>query len=303
MGKTTEKISDEMKSQLLSLYNEGKMDTEIARELGVTRSAIYYWRKKLCLKSKFDYSKVSKIDDKTLRSLVNRGLSDYEIADLVNMSTDGIYNRRIRHGILRDTLKENKSIPLTQTQIEVLVGTVMGDSYLRRDSLNTKLICVHCPKQKDYIYLKHNIFTSIGSSVRHSCRKTPNKKTGKLYSSYVFTTVNNPTLNYFREKFYPEEKKIIPMDIIERYFTAQSLAYMFMDDGFKMKSGYAIATNCFSIENLQEFIDFLKNRFGLSVSIFKSHVLYIKTSSKDLFTSLVSPYVIDCMKYKLHTVS
>lgn len=51
MGKTTEKITDSMKNKLMELYKEGKMDTEIASILGVTSNAIFYWRKKLNLKS------------------------------------------------------------------------------------------------------------------------------------------------------------------------------------------------------------------------------------------------------------
>ena len=56
MGKTTEKITNAMKEQLVTLYKEGKMDSEIAKILGVTRSAILYWRKKLNLKSKFTFA-------------------------------------------------------------------------------------------------------------------------------------------------------------------------------------------------------------------------------------------------------
>lgn len=71
MGKTTEKITKEMMSKMISLYNEGKMDTEIAQELNVNRSAIYYWRKKLNLKTKFDYSKISIIDNTKFLELFN----------------------------------------------------------------------------------------------------------------------------------------------------------------------------------------------------------------------------------------
>ena len=80
MGKTTEKITNSMKERLLALYEQGKLDTEIALELKVSRSAITYWRKKLNLKSKFKYSKISKIDNLKFEKLFNLGLSDYKIA-------------------------------------------------------------------------------------------------------------------------------------------------------------------------------------------------------------------------------
>lgn len=49
-----------MKETFISLYNQGMMDSEIAKQLGVTDGAIFYWRKKLGLKTKFNYSKISK---------------------------------------------------------------------------------------------------------------------------------------------------------------------------------------------------------------------------------------------------
>ena len=77
-----------------------------------------------------------------------------------------------------------------------------------------------------------------------------------------------------------------------------------MDDGCKFsKYSYSIATNCFSIEDLKWFQAFLKSKFNLETTILKSKVLYIKACSKDLFTYLVKPYINDCVKYKLITVS
>jgi transposase-like protein len=61
MGKTTEKITDAMKIQLITLYNEGKMDSEIAKIVGIKRATICYFRKKQGLITKFTYSKISKI--------------------------------------------------------------------------------------------------------------------------------------------------------------------------------------------------------------------------------------------------
>lgn len=97
MGKTTEKITDSMKEQLILLYNEGKMDSEISKILKVSDSAIYYWRKKLNLKSKFTYSKISKINNSKFEELFNKGLSDYKIAKELNMSPDSIYSHRMRY--------------------------------------------------------------------------------------------------------------------------------------------------------------------------------------------------------------
>lgn len=305
MGKTTEKITPSMKETLLSLYNEGKMDTEIANVLNVSRGAICYWRKQLGLKTKFTYSKIAKLDiEKHKDLLLNKELSDYKIANILGLSPCCIREARTKLKVKRRDLRYSKEIPLNRYQIEVLIGTILGDSSLRASNNAARLVCSHCPKQYNYILNKLNIFKNIGTTLSYYKRNIPNKKTNKRYSYYTISSNYNPFLLSFYNSFYKNGIKIIPKDLISKYFSRVSLAYMFMDDGCKVHNySYSIATNCFSIEDLKWFQMFLKNKFNLETTILKSKVLYIKASSKDLFTYLVKPYINDCVKYKLITVS
>lgn len=54
-------FTEEIKKQIISLYEEGKMDSEIAKIVGIKRATICYFRKKHGLITKFTYSKISKI--------------------------------------------------------------------------------------------------------------------------------------------------------------------------------------------------------------------------------------------------
>ena len=38
-------MTDELKIKMIQLYNEGLMDTEIAKRLNISDSVVYYWRK------------------------------------------------------------------------------------------------------------------------------------------------------------------------------------------------------------------------------------------------------------------
>ena len=305
MGKTTEKITPSMKETLLSLYNEGKMDTEIANVLNVSRSAICYWRKQLGLKTRFTYSKIAKLDiEKHKDLLLNEELSDYKIANILGLSHCCIREARIKLNVKRRDLRYSKEIPLNRYQIEVLIGTILGDSSLIASNNAARLVCSHCPKQYNYILNKLNIFKNIRTTLSYYKRNIPNKKTNKRYSYYTISSNYNPFLLSFYNSFYKNGIKIIPKDLISKYFSRVSLAYIFMDDGCKVHNySYSIATNCFSIEDLKWFQVFLKNKFNLETTILKSKVLYIKARSKDLFTYLVKPYINDCVKYKLITVS
>lgn len=304
MGKTICKLTEENKQQLVEYTKQGLMDSEIAIILGVTRSAILYWRRKLNIKSEFTYSKISKIKKENFEPLFKQGLSDYKIAKLLNVSPCGVFDFRKRNGYSKEDLRLNKAIELTQFQKEVLIGTVLGDSSLRRiNHENTCLICSHSLVQKQYCEEKTAIFKSLGAKVTYHKRQTPDKRTGKFYESYVMNTPKNPALNSWYESFYKNGKKVIPFNLFD-YFTEVSLAFMFMDDGFRLGSGLSIATNCFTEEEVNKFRLFLLEKFDLKTSYHKSSgTTYIHKKSVQHFVELVSPYIYECVKYKISHVT
>lgn len=296
-------ITPEVEKNILKLYEEGKTDAEISRLLNINDATIQYYRKTHNLKTKFTYDKISKIDNKAFEKLFYAGLNDDKIATALGMSAPGIYSHRMRHNYIRENRNINKEIPLTDFQKQVLVGTVLGDSSLIKNNLNAYLRSSHCVKQKEYSENLAEVFKSIGGTCAYKKRNKPDKRNGIYYESYDVYTSANPALNEFYNAFYPFDKKIIPIELLNKYFTEISLAYMFMDDGSKASSSYVICTNCFELENLKAFQQFLLDRFNLETSICKSRVLYVRVNSKNLMTYLISPYICDCIKYKLHKVS
>ena len=64
-------ITPELEKQIMKLYNEGKMDTEIEKETGISAKTICFYRKQHNLPTKFNYSKISKINNKEFEKLFN----------------------------------------------------------------------------------------------------------------------------------------------------------------------------------------------------------------------------------------
>lgn len=306
MGKTTEKITDAMKEQIKELASNGKTDREIAEILGnVTDGAILYWRKKLGVKSKFTYSKIAKIDSIKFKELFDKGLSDYVIAKELNVSPDGVYAYRKRHNITRDiNLRFNKPIELTDFQKQVLLGTIIGDASFKmgKGSINPSISCAHSIKQKEYCEYKTKIFENLGAYCKYHKRNFPDKRNGNIYEDYTMYVPANPELKSWYDSFYKNGKKVIPFELFE-YFTEVSLAFMFMDDGSRCHNSFTIATNCFSMKELIKFKEFLYKKFFIEVTIRRDHTLYIKACSRNLFIKLISPYIHECVKYKIQTVS
>lgn len=305
MGKTVFKVTEEMKQQIIILYNQGKLDKEIAQIIGnITDGTVFYWRKKLGLKTKFDYSQVSKIDNNKFEKLFKDGLSDYAIAKILKMTPDGVYSHRMRHRYFRESLKINKPKQLSQFQREVLIGTMLGDSSMRIGAgINPIVTCAHGLKQKEYCEYKTTIFQNLGAICKYHKRNKSDKRNGIYYEDYTMYIPANPELLESYKLFYINNKKVIPTELFSD-FTKVSLAFMYMDDGSKVgKHGYCIATNCFSLNELSMFKKMLKDKFDLDTTIQKRHILYIKTNSQKLFEHLIKPYLCNCMKYKLHCVS
>ena len=49
------------------------------------------------------------------------------------------------------------------------------------------------------------------------------------------------------------------------------------------------------------FREFLLLKYNLHTSIHGDNRLYIKAKSKQTFTDLIEPYILECVKYKLHS--
>lgn len=293
-------MTGETEKLFLKLYEEGKMDSEIAKILNIKRGTIFSYRKRRNLPTKFDYSKINKIDNNKFEELFNKGLSDYAIAKELNMSPDGIYSHRQRYGYLREDLRPNKPIELTDFQKQVLIGTLLGDSSFKvwKDCINPSISCAHGIKQKEYCEHKTKIFESLGAKCTYHKRNIADKRNGIFYEDYTMFIPANPILKSWYESLY-KKVKVIPFDLLDN-FTEVSLAFMYMDDGSFNGSSYTIATNCFQRDELNKFRDFLFEKFGLTTSLFKNNVLYIRAESRTLFARLIYKYVIPCMQYKLH---
>ena len=297
-------ITPELENKIVELYNQGKTDVEIGTALGIKSGTVNYYRKTHGLTTTFTYDKISKINKTNFKELFEAGLSDYEIAKRIGMSPDGVYSHRIRHGFIRDSLAVAVNKPLSEFQKQALLGIMLGDGWMGigKGNINPRVRIAHCVAQKEYSEHIADIFNNLGWKCFYRIKKTPDSRNNICYESYDVEGPANPAFLPLYQSLYFDGKKHIPFDWMDS-FTSVSLAYMFMDDGTKTKYSYSISTNCFETEELERFRVILKQKFNLETSLFKNNVLYIRTKSRDLFTSLISPYIVPCMQYKLHKKS
>lgn len=291
------KMSKEDIDKAMLLAQEGYMDSEIAKVFGVSPGNIGMHRRKRGIKTQFTYDKISKIDNRKFEELFKQGLGDKEIGKALGMSSDGIYYHRMRHGYFRRSFKENELNPITQDNLEIILGIMMGDGYMENRNKNARISIAHGEKQKEYSYYIANKLSNLNPHTYVSVSKL-DERTGKKYTSYWVDLPANPAFNEIYDHFYIDRIKRIPIELFDN-FTWQSLAYMFMDDGSKASCGGQLATNCFTIEDLQKFQAFLLEKFNIETTICKNHTMYIKAKSFCHMKSNIKPYMCECTKYKI----
>lgn len=85
------------------LWEQKYTDTQIAEKCGVSRATIYNWRKKYNLKSngrgRGNY--LNESEELLREDLFEKGHTDEEIADILNISTIAVFNWRIKNGLYR----------------------------------------------------------------------------------------------------------------------------------------------------------------------------------------------------------
>lgn len=285
------------------LYKKGFSDYKIGKILGCNKSNIRRWRLKNNLKSNFKSSK--EIHDswshEDFIKFYNQGLTDRVIGEKLGVSENSINSYR-----LKLKLKSNQShdIPITKELEEVLVGTLLGDGYLndiskskikkRKDT--AFLVFAHCKKQKKYCYHKYNLLKPLFDN---EPKERVQIRKGKEHIAYYAISKSSLSLKKYRNIFYNNDtnEKIIPKNI-GNYFTPLSLALLYMDDGTLGRNSPNIALCNFSEESLNNLKDLLYS-WNIKCTIDKYHNLYISAESRETFFSLIKPYIIPSMRYKI----
>ena len=187
---------------------------------------------------------------------------------------------------------------LSQEAEAVIIGSLLGDAYLYR---NGTLQIEHCYEHAAYTLWKYEKLKSIAGKSPTLVERY-DKRTNKIYRSLRF--YSKSVLKDFRPWFYENSKKIIPDNLGER-LDALGLAVWFMDDGSRgarTPKGLVFNTSCFSEEEQCKLQGILAEKFGVKTSIHrigKGFQIYIKAESFDKFVSLVSPYMVTQMRYKI----
>ena len=202
------------------------------------------------------------------------------------------YNGEI-HDIMY--IMDNTVGSLTQFQRSVIIGTILGDGYLRIFSgrANALLEINHSINQKDYVDWKFHALENV-------CKSAPRKrKCNGNRIAYRFYSRQLPELTTFYHLFYKDGKKIIPDDL---EINPIVLSVWFMDDGSRCRdSDIYLNTQQFTIKD-QVKLKIALEKLGLSTSLNRDKNYYrlrFLKSSLGKLNELLNDNIIPSMNYKL----
>ena len=192
-------------------------------------------------------------------------------------------------------LNDNTVGSLTQKQKSLIIGTVLGDGYLRiiPKRKNAFLEINHSAKQKDYVDWKYEILKLIVKSKP----KLRNGNGNRV--AYRFFTQCIPEITNLFTCFYKDGKKIIPENLV---INELSLAVWFMDDGSNSGGSIYLNTQQFSEDDQRKLQNLLANQYNIRSNLNKDKIykrIRIITEDARKFCDLVRQYIPKSMEYKL----
>lgn len=192
-------------------------------------------------------------------------------------------------------LMDNTVGSLTNVERSIIVGSVLGDGYMRiiPGRNNAFLEINHSLKAKKYVDYKYQ-------SLKRLVAISPKERvTNEGRHAYRFFTKQHKDITNIYRAFYKNGKKIIP-----KYLKLNPLiiAIWYMDDGSKSRNrDIYLNTQQFSLNDQKKLL-YLLREMGIKARLNKDKKYYrirlLKESISD-FMKIISPYVCPSMEYKL----
>jgi len=183
---------------------------------------------------------------------------------------------------------------LTQEQKSIIIGSLLGDEYLRiiAGRKDAYLEINHSISEKDYVDWKYQ-------KLKNLVKSPPKARKGKgKRIAYRFFTKQHPEITKLYQKFYQDGKKIVP----ELQLVPLMIAVWFMDDGSKCGKDYYLNCQRFDRLSQKRLMEMLRKQYGILVSLNRDKEYYrirIRRESQEKLKRLIEKYLIPSMKYKL----
>lgn len=188
-------------------------------------------------------------------------------------------------------------IMFSDEQEQIILGSLLGDGcVMARDSRNPLYTETHSIHQLEYADWKakklYPFITHVGKPY-----------IGHKGTQVIIKSVALPQLEFYRKVFYPNGKKIFPVESLS-WLDDLAVAVWYMDDGgiSKINQQITLSTCSFNIGTVGMLQGWLATRYKILATIQVRNgypFLVIQKASNERFLGIVEPHVIPSMRYKL----
>lgn len=203
--------------------------------------------------------------------------------ELFSPNTNSSFHRELR-----------KTLSLSELQVRVLLGSLMGDGCLIENSSqsNYRFQTEHCDKQKSYVQWKYEIFKNFVLTPPQWHQKS---------KSWKFRTISHSQFMYYHTMFYADRKKILPQDLS---FLKDPLisAVWFMDDGGRSDNGCLLNIQNFTDDEALRLLAFFRKELKIHVTLQRNYWgyrLYIPSSYLFLWKEFLNDNLRKEFLYKI----
>ena len=192
-----------------------------------------------------------------------------------------------------------------------IIGMVLGDGSIshRVGRKEASYQMTHCEKQYDYLLWKQQILNKITSS---SVQNTKRVIDDKIFKGYHLGTRQHPMFTKLYNRFYYKKIKVVD-EYLVKHITPLAFAIWYMDDGCfgnanRKNDSFFLCTQNFDYSNQLLLKKSLKLKYNLDWNLNKAekakdgsyhYRLRLANRCNDEFISIIAPFVITSMRYKL----
>lgn len=190
--------------------------------------------------------------------------------------------------------------------LSIFYGALLGDAHAehRKDGNGTRISFYQEASHSHYLLWLHKTISELG----YCNPNVPTIQTrlgahGVLRYIIRFHSFTYSNLNNVYDSWYINGVKHLPADIAT-YLTPLALSIWIMDDGGRVGKGLKLATNSFTFADTTRLSLNLYDLYGIKATVQKAGVanqyhIYIWSESMPLLRSIVKPYIVSSMLYKL----
>lgn len=211
------------------------------------------------------------------------------------------------------------NIKLTQPQVDLIFGTMLGDGNLQTENQGRtwRYRATHGLDQKDYIFHKYEVLQNL-CLTPPKLQEKHDKRNQQTYYSYYFNTITAPFLKFYGDMFYnydPIERKFVKCvpkyNTLKKMLTKRAIAYFYMDDGsLKSKNNsnaMRLCTENFTNVENQRIVNVIRDKYAIQLGTIKHKKpertrIVINEAPSTAFRELIKPYLVDSMKYKVSSL-